>query len=698
MIIYRCFCSLCVTGSVVVGTPENAVKPTARITESAEQVNTLCPSDEGEGFEPVVINGQKSSDPSGRELTVTWGTNNSLDDACVTTPELVVEIDDANENNLLSLTLGNSSLSVLPEGSKYCITLTVTSFLEVDSEPATHQLEKLETSVLPVVTLEVPDTYVLPSPDGLRLDASVYVPSVCEGSQVMFRWSCERKVRDGTVEDCSILTGDDFFNNVLVSVENEDLTTADIVPQDRLIIKLEARYADNEATATSTQEVLVEGSDILAAFTMDTPQGEISSADQEVTFDATASFDPSDPSNVIPMRFSFDCVREDGFSNCFDDPAYTGNQDNGVWTVNASRYVDALPGERFFMQVEVSKTSNGIERSAVATRVIRVLDVAEILDFAVVRDCFGRCPQLHQSSRPLSFYANLDDEAAVVNRFKWRLDGNVVEEKDVVGGGSESSEPVSSASITLKPFPEVLPSFGEVTVECEATITGADGTALSGSSSASVQLTGPPVCALTPKERCLRLSPDKAEIPTIEFQAQATGFSGGIGLLDFEFGYIDEEDNNVPIQPASFRSVVPLYAVDGVRSYNIYVVAIDRSGGRSERITSTFELLDSEISLAELIGLLLRIDFLRLANTGDPNAVVNGYKQLNGFVNLDSSGGGNFLGSSPVPGLGHTLSPAAAALHTGGPKRKGYDPSNPHRQFSWQASGHRRSLLMSRGL
>jgi len=38
-----------------------------------------------------------------------------------------------------------------------------------------------------------------------------------------------------------------------------------------------------------------------AVFTPDTPQGATSRAD-ELVFDASASFDPSDPTNRIPMR------------------------------------------------------------------------------------------------------------------------------------------------------------------------------------------------------------------------------------------------------------------------------------------------------------------------------------------------------------------------------------------------------------
>eukprot|EP00983_Pelagomonas_calceolata_P094900 1157935-Pelagomonas_calceolata.AAC.26 len=145
-----------------------------------------------------------------------------------------------------------------------------------------------------------------------------------------------------------------------------------------------------------------------------------------------------------------------------------------------------------------------------------------------------------------------------------------------------------------------------------------------------------------------------------------------LNLLHFSLPYLIYP----PVQPASFSSAVPMYAVDGVRSYTIYVVAIDRkrgdlgsedlgmevwcadtgmsllacgrankkfrklyfllkkhrSGGRSERITSTFELLPPSeyYSQADLFVLMARINFLRLTNSGDPGAVLNGYKELNG--------------------------------------------------------------------
>eukprot|EP00967_Tisochrysis_lutea_P061617 scaffold78992_cov22-Tisochrysis_lutea.AAC.1 len=149
-------------------------------------------------------------------------------------------------------------------------------------------------------------------------------------TRAIFRWSCEKRVNfEGSEEECLILGGDGWRDNVLLSVENDDLVKAGIVPQDKLTIRLEARFADNQNITTGTQlqfvcwrfnpddtegrmlphsfkqDVLVEGADILAAFTHGTPQGAVSSANQEATFDASASFDPSDPTNIIPMR----CVK-----------------------------------------------------------------------------------------------------------------------------------------------------------------------------------------------------------------------------------------------------------------------------------------------------------------------------------------------------------------------------------------------------
>ncbi|KAF5829931.1 hypothetical protein DUNSADRAFT_15311 [Dunaliella salina] len=57
------------TGSIQVAGAEDPVKPVARITDSAERVNELCPSQRGEGYEPVIISGVRSSDPSGRAFS-----------------------------------------------------------------------------------------------------------------------------------------------------------------------------------------------------------------------------------------------------------------------------------------------------------------------------------------------------------------------------------------------------------------------------------------------------------------------------------------------------------------------------------------------------------------------------------------------------------------------------------------------------
>ncbi|KAF5838855.1 hypothetical protein DUNSADRAFT_2113, partial [Dunaliella salina] len=135
------------SGSVNVTSCSDCEAPSAQITGTLPQVSELCPSqrgDDGEGFQPIVINGQKSNDPSGRPFkNVIWrALNDSLDENCVISNELTADIGQSNRDQSLSLTLRNSSLTALQVSKKYCISLTVTSFLGQDSVAATHQLAK----------------------------------------------------------------------------------------------------------------------------------------------------------------------------------------------------------------------------------------------------------------------------------------------------------------------------------------------------------------------------------------------------------------------------------------------------------------------------------------------------------------------------------------------------------------------------
>mmetsp|Transcript_24973 Transcript_24973/g.67902 ORF Transcript_24973/g.67902 Transcript_24973/m.67902 type:complete len:1758 (-) Transcript_24973:1033-6306(-) len=654
------------TGSATVATcGSSCTPPTARLFGPA---TIRKPCIIANGYKTNFIDSSNSFSASGRGLKKrTWGHST----ACTTPPqELLDEITRANDESLEVLELNNSTLSAIGDTSDvtYCITLEVESFLGVTSNTVEHRFTiQTATSATPSVNVLLPTSTLISS--GLTLSASVDTSSVCDGNEVaQYKWDCE--------DPCPLLSGSQFSRSIVRDISFSDLNLAGVGAGAKYTFQLTVSLVKTNSDGSTSereadpvkQEVEFVGDPLVARFTQDSAAGNyLRGGDTaSVTFDASASSDPSDPeNNVQPMRFTFSCQRPDGISNCFDsiDGVYNGVIDGAMWTLDLNKFVSDNDGDAdtFILRVEVAKGSQAGSdfRTARATRTISLIPAGSQVPVRARVDqlCGDVCPAASISSEPLSFSVAIENSVAIgaeggsvdQAEYSWYINDELVADSHLLGDSASAN----SASITLKPLvPEyeeetILPRSGDLAVNCTVTIPKSDTEgSFSGSAVTPVNLEGAPICVRS-DGKCINVVPDTNQtFPDITFRVQARAFSGA-NALNYEFGFVQDGETQVA-RVADSSPSADLDVQGGPGSYKVYVVAIDsRNGGRSARATIDIFLESAgtaqQVEDAAEQG-AQELDFQVLVNTGSNAAVQAGMKKANAFKNAKRNAGNSNSG------------------------------------------------------
>ncbi|KAF5837107.1 hypothetical protein DUNSADRAFT_4830 [Dunaliella salina] len=647
-------------GSITVDRCDSCTPPTPVLTGPAS-IREPC-SGGGSDYGTVYIDGSSSFSASGRGVTnFTWGLDTASSE-CASSDALQNVITQASENSREFLELDNSTLTDMAENvpesggsAKYCITLAVEDFLSKSESDAEHNfMIQSADSATPSVDVVLPDATTIST--GLVLSASVDTSSVCNANEVAeYKWECEAE--DGGT--CPLLVDPEYSPSIVREITFSDLLTARITAGSSYRFLLSARLNDTSVDGPdgitepsepqASQVITFEADPLVALFTRDSPSGDYKrpGASQLITFDASASYDPSDPGdNVQPMRYTFSCQRPDGISDCFasdGDGLYTGDVNGAQWTVDLNKFVNDNDGNEdiFIMQVEVVKANR---EPATTTSTFRLLpqDAPTPVRARVNQFCDGQCPATSLSSEPLSFSVDIlneDDLTDATPSYSWTVNGVTVAASNLAG----ASPSADAASITIQGGDSILPRSGVIDVSC--TVSVGDAT---GSAQTTVRLEGAPFC--TNPNGCLIVTgagnPPSQTFSDITFRVQARGFSGA-NALNYEFGFVDAEGNLQLTRVADSSPAAVLDAQQGAgREYRVYVKAIDsRNGGSSDgtldSAQATFTLEEAtDVDQAADDG-ASELDFEVLENTGSKSAVHSGMKKANAFKNAKANAGGN---------------------------------------------------------
>ncbi|KAF5831944.1 hypothetical protein DUNSADRAFT_12359 [Dunaliella salina] len=618
-------------GSTIVDRCDSCTPPTPVLTGPAS-IREPC-SGGGSNYGTFYIDGSSSFSASCRGVTnFTWGLD-TASNGCASSDALQNVITKASENSREFLELDNSTLTDMAENvpesggsAKYCITLAVEDFLSKSEMDAEHN-------------------FMIQSTDSATPNVDV----------AEYKWECE--ATDGGT--CPLLVDPEYSRSIVREITFSDLLTARITAGSSYRFLLSARLNDTsvdgpdgttEPSAPQASQVIgFEADPLVALFTRDSPSGGYKrpGASQLITFDASASYDPSDPENSVqPMRYTFSCQRPDGISDCFvsdEDGLYTGDVNGAQWTVDLNKFVNDNNGNKdiFIMQVEVVK-ANREPATTTSTFSLLPQDAPTPVRTRVNQFSDGQCPAASPSSEPLPFSVDILNEDELTDAtpsYSWTVNGVTVAASNLAG----ASPSADAASITIQGGDSILPRSGVIDVSC--TVSVGDAT---GSAQTTVRLEGAPIC--TNPNGCLIVTgagnPPTKTFPDIGFRVQARGFSGA-NALNYEFGFVDAEGNLQFTRVADSSPAADLDAQQGSgREYTVYVKAMDsRNGGSSDgtldSAQATFMLEEAtDVDQAANEG-APELDFEVLENTGSKSAVHSGMKKANAFKNAKANAGGS---------------------------------------------------------